>query len=120
MAAAAAACPGAAESPEHSDDRLAAAHRLAGAHGDLRAARHVAVGAGAETDHAVALARRELVPGPQTADDAPRDDAGDLHGGHARVLALQANGVPLVDVGVLVVGRLEGARRVEHVGHHAG
>src|SRR6266446_493782 len=59
--------------------------------------RQVDIDARAEADEAEALAARELGAGADIAQDAPRDQAGDLHAGHVLPLAgLQPQGVALV------------------------
>src|SRR5690606_10986049 len=63
------------------DDRLAAGHLLADADGKARLEGQVDVDARAEADEAEALPLGERGAGVDVAEDAPGDEAGDLHAG---------------------------------------
>src|SRR5439155_7260001 len=102
-----------APSCQEAEDGDAARHAVANAHAHIGPTRHHAVGAGAEADHAEALARGQLVPRADAADDPPRDRPRDLDDRDARGLALQVERTALVRaLGLGPVGREEAAPRV--------
>src|SRR4051812_19230532 len=79
------------------DDRYPGGHLLANRRLDLGVERQVHVHARAEADEAEALAPRELAARANIAQDAPRNQPGDLHAGDVLAIArMQPDGVALV------------------------
>src|SRR6059036_4299784 len=100
-------------SRQKAQDRDTPHHLVADSHADLGAARHVAVGSGAEANHTEPFAGGELVAGCHPTDDPPGDDTRDLDDGHPGVLTLEVEHTALVHVArVPSVGGHEAASRV--------
>src|SRR5439155_8629127 len=100
-------------SRQYSEDGDAARHTVSDPHAHVAPARHHAVGAGAEADHAEPLAGGELVSRAHPADDPPGEYPRDLDDGDAGGLALQVKRAALVRaLGRGSIGRDEAAPRV--------
>ena len=92
------------------DHRLAADHGLADGDQRANALGQIEVGPAAEADDAEALAGVDRVALAQVADDAPGDQAGDLHHGDLpAVRQAQRDGVALVRFAGLVQAGVEEA-----------
>src|ERR1044071_4388105 len=97
-------------------NRHAAAHALAHLDEDFDLARQHEVRARAELDEPEPLAQLEAVAGALPADDPARQHARDLFADHGHPLALDRQGVLLVDEARVVArGRDEAPPRVGHV-----
>src|SRR5471032_2029556 len=79
------------------DDGGRGLHLVADRHARFRAQRKVEIDPRAEADEPVALSPREPLAGLHVAEDAPRDEARDLHAGKlGAVVHAQDEGVALV------------------------
>src|SRR3954463_9978417 len=89
------------------DDGFTGGYLLANRRLDLGVERQVHVHARAEADEAEALAPRELAARANIAQDAPRNQPGDLHAGDVLAIArMQPDGVALVRERCLVECRV--------------